>query len=240
MVTVELKRAARIILVGAPGVGKGTQAERLMKRYPQLSAVSSGDLLRDNVRNRTPLGLEAEGAMKAGSLVPDDMILRLILDSLKAKRWVPSTSSISDSQPADPSPSPSASFILDGYPRTSAQASKLDSLIPINFVVSLITPIEIILGRIAERWVHAPSGRVYNTGFNAPKVAGKDDLTGEPLTKRADDDEETWRARLKKFDETSEPLLEHYDKKGLLWTVEGDSSDEISPKLYSEFESRFC
>lgn len=185
-------------------------------------------------------GLEAEGAMKAGSLVPDDMILRLILNSLKAKRWVSSTSSIGGGQPADPSPSPSASFILDGYPRTSTQASKLDSLIPINFVVSLITPIEIILGRIAERWVHAPSGRVYNTGFNAPKVPGKDDLTGEALTKRADDGEETWRARLKKFDETSEPLLEHYDKKGLLWTVKGDSSDEISPKLYSEFESRFC
>lgn len=230
MTTVELRRAARIILVGAPGVGKGTQAERLMKRYPQLSAVSSGDLLRENVRNRTPLGLEAEGAMKAGSLVPDDMILRLILNSLKAKRWVPSTSSINDGLPADPSPSPSASFILDGFPRTSTQASKLDLLIPINFVVSLITPIEIILGRIAERWVHAPSGRVYNTGFNAPKVAGKDDVTGEVLIKRADDDEETWRTRLKKFDETSEPLLEHYDKKGLLWTVRGDSSNEISPR----------
>ena len=178
--------------------------------------------------------------MKAGNLVPDDMILRLILNSLQAKRWVPSTSSVTDSLPADPSPSPSASFILDGFPRTSTQASKLDSLIPVNFVVSLITPIEIILGRIAERWVHVPSGRVYNTGFNAPKVPGKDDVTGEALTKRADDDEETWRARLKKFDETSEPLLEHYDKKGLLWTVKGNSSNEISPKLYSEFESRFC
>jgi len=178
--------------------------------------------------------------MKAGNLVPDDMILRLILNALKAKRWVPSTSSISDALPANPSPSPSASFILDGFPRTARQASKLDSIIPINLVVSLITPIEIILGRIAERWVHAPSGRVYNTGFNAPKVAGKDDVTGEPLTKRGDDGEETWRQRLKKFDETSEPLLEHYEKKGCLWTVKGNSSNEISPKLYSEFEKRFC
>lgn len=178
--------------------------------------------------------------MNAGSLVPDDMILRLILNALKAKRWVPPTSSISDALPADPSPSPSASFILDGFPRTAAQASKLDAIIPINFVVSFITPIEIILGRIAERWVHGPSGRVYNTGFNAPKVAGKDDVTGELLTKRADDDEETWRQRLKKFDETSEPLLAHYEKKGCLWTVKGNSSNEISPKLCSEFEKRFC
>lgn len=178
--------------------------------------------------------------MKAGHLVPDEMILRLILNSLKSKQWLPSTSSVSDISPASPSSSPSASFILDGFPRTSAQASKLDSLIPINFVVSLITPIEIILGRIAERWIHAPSGRVYNTDFNAPKVAGKDDVTGEALTKRADDDEETWRTRLKKFGETSEPLLEHYDKKGLLWTVKGNSSNEISPQLYREFESRFC
>ena len=178
--------------------------------------------------------------MKAGNLVPDDMILRLILDSLKAKRWVSSTSSVTDASPAAPSSSPSASFILDGFPRTSVQASKLDSIVPVNFVVSLITPIEIILGRIAERWVHAPSGRVYNTSFNPPKAEGKDDITGERLTKRADDDEETWRQRLKKFHETSEPLLEHYDKKGLLWTVEGNSSNEISPKLYQEFETRYC
>lgn len=178
--------------------------------------------------------------MKAGNLVPDDMILRLILKSLKDKGWIPSTSSISDALPVDPSPSPSASFILDGFPRTGAQASKLDSIIPINLVVSLVTPIEIILGRIAERWIHAPSGRVYNTGFNAPKVEGKDDVTGEPLTQRADDSEETWRSRLKKFDETSEPLLEHYEKKGCLWTIKGNSSNEISPKLYSEFEKRFC
>lgn len=186
------------------------------------------------------IGLEAEGAMKAGSLVPDDTILRLILDALKAKRWVSTTSSISDGTPAAPSSSPSASFILDGFPRTSEQACKLDSIIPVNFVVSLITPIDIILGRIAERWVHAPSGRVYNASFNSPKIEGKDDVTGEKLTKRADDDEQTWRQRLKKFDETSEPLLEHYDKKGLLWTVHGNSSNEISPRLYQEFEDRFC
>ena len=178
--------------------------------------------------------------MKAGSLVPDDMILQLILSELKAKSWVPPESSMSDPSPALPSDSPSASFILDGFPRTSHQASRLDALIPVNLVVSLITPVSIILSRIADRWVHAPSGRVYNIGFNRPKVEGKDDVTGEPLTKRDDDNEETWRARLRKFNETSDPLLNHYDRKGILWRVEGNSSDEISPKLFSEFEKRFC
>jgi len=135
---------------------------------------------------------------------------------------------------------PAASFILDGFPRTAHQASQLDNLIPINLVVSLRTPFSVILDRIAGRWVHVPSGRVYNTTFNAPKVPGKDDITGEPLTKRPDDDEGTWRERLKKFQETSEPLLEHYVQKGVLWEVEGNSSDEITPKLYDEFARRFA
>ena len=178
--------------------------------------------------------------MSAGSLVPDDMIIRLILTELKSKSWLPSSSSVSDAAPALPSDVPSASFILDGFPRTSVQAQKLDSLIPVNLVVSLLTPVNIILGRIADRWVHAPSGRVYNTGFNKPRIEGRDDVTGEKLEKRGDDSEETWRARLKKFEETSEPLLNHYDKKGILWKVEGNSSDEISPKLFQEITRRFC
>lgn len=178
--------------------------------------------------------------MKAGNLVPDDMILKLILNELKAKRWVSPKSSVSDAFPAEPSDNPAASFILDGFPRTSVQASRLDAIIPINLVVSLITPVDIILKRITSRWVHGPSGRVYNTDFNAPKVPGKDDITGEPLTKRADDDEDTWKQRLRKFDETSQPLLDHYDSKGILWTIKGNSSDEISPELFQELERRFA
>jgi adenylate kinase len=214
-------------------------------------------------------GIKAESTMRSGALVPDAMILRLILHELKTRGWlfppdgptpmilssasmyaaqedfdtdsfVEQPSLASMSAPPQTSDDPSASFILDGFPRTAGQASQLDNLIPINLVVSLKTPFEVILERIAGRWVHAPSGRVYNTTFNAPKVPGKDDVTGEPLTKRSDDDEETWKARLRKFEETSEPLLEHYDRKGVLWTVEGNSSDEISPKLYDEFERRFA
>lgn len=134
---------------------------------------------------------------------------------------------------------PSASFILDGFPRTAAQASQLDDLIPINLVVNINTPPEVIIDRISNRWVHAPSGRVYNTTFNAPKVPGIDDVTGEPLTRREDDDPEVWKARLKSFRETSLPLLEHYDKLGVLWTVNGNSSNEITPKIFKEFSKRF-
>jgi adenylate kinase len=213
--------------------------------------------------NRFP-GIKAESTMKSGALVPDAMILRLILHELKHRGWIQASAStmtlsstaqdqdfdIDDhfvntpsianlTAPPRTSEDPAASFILDGFPRTGGQASQLDNLIPINLVVSLHTPAEVILERIAGRWVHGPSGRVYNTTFNAPKVAGRDDITGDKLTKRADDDEETWMTRLQKFQETSEPLLEHYAKKGVLWEVSGNSSDEISPKLFSEFEKRF-
>jgi len=263
-----LSRAARIILIGAPGVGKGTQAERLLQRFPQLSAISSGDLLRENVKSQTPLGIKAASTMKSGALVPDAMILRLILNELNVRGWLfppggPETMTLASSSmsatedfdsdsfveprslaqsstPPQTSDDPSASFILDGFPRTASQAYQLDNLIPINLVVSLKTPASVILERIAGRWVHEPSGRVYNTTFHAPKVEGKDDTTGEPLTKRADDDEETWRHRLAKFEETSEPLLNHYAQKGVLWEVEGNSSDEITPQLYKEFERRFA
>lgn len=203
----------------------------------------------------TTSGLAAQKLMATGALVPDAMILRLILGELTHRAFMkapwprPDTlNSRSDSGGvlsgiSEPvfkfNDSPEASFILDGFPRTSGQASQLDDLVPINLVVHINTPTSIILDRIANRWVHAPSGRVYNTTFNPPKDAGKDDITGEALSRREDDDPETWKNRLKKFDETSMPLLDHYDRKGVLWRVEGNSSDEISPKLFEEFGKRF-
>ncbi|KAJ9158536.1 hypothetical protein NKR19_g3220 [Coniochaeta hoffmannii] len=268
----QFRRAARVILVGAPGVGKGTQSERLLQRYPQLSSISSGDLLRSNVKQRTPLGIKVEGTMKAGGLVSDDLILRLIRNELNRRGWLLSSTPKSSfmtlcstsTRTADAPPGeddaglatflsspptitdptwttdPSASFLLDGFPRTEAQATSLDGLVPINLVVSLKTPVDVIIERISGRWVHEPSGRVYNSGFNAPKVPGIDDVTGEPLVRRMDDDVEVYRERFRKFAETSKPLLDHYDKKGVLWEVEGMSSDEITPKLFAEFERRFC
>jgi len=198
--------------------------------------------------------------MKSGSLVPDALMLRLIHHELSTRGYLPrphqpftlSLTSLSDPLSAtsfvDPCPpsngltpasSPSASFILDGFPRTAPQASRLDSTVDMNLVVHITTPLPALLSRIQSRWVHAPSGRVYNTDFNAPKVPGLDDVTGEPLTRRDDDEVGTYMQRLKKFGETSEPLLEHYRRKGVLWTVEGETSDEITPKLVEEVLKRF-
>lgn len=196
--------------------------------------------------------------MKSGGLVADDLMLRLISNELQQRGWLgrPRTMTLSSASTtiepshdemlsihalnAQPSDDPTASFILDGYPRNAAQADALGTIIPINLAVSLRTPFETLLSRISGRWVHEPSGRVYNTTFNAPRVPGRDDITGEPLTKRADDTEEVYRARYNKFQQVNEPLLDHYRQKGVLIEVEGMSSDEISPKLYAEFEKRFA
>ncbi|KAL5606403.1 hypothetical protein BROUX41_002820 [Berkeleyomyces rouxiae] len=264
-----LRKAARVILIGAPGVGKGTQSERLLQRFPQLQTISSGDLLRSNVKRRTPLGIKVENTMKAGGLVSDDLILRVIGNEFYQRGWISlppghgsmtlassgeaaaeaepefsptmassftGTPSILESIPRPAfSDDPACSFLLDGFPRTQAQAASLDRVVPINLVVSIKTPFDVLLRRITSRWVHESSGRVYNTAFNAPRVAGRDDVTGEPLTQRADDTEEVYRARYAKFQETAGPLLEHYARRGLVMEVEGMTSDEISPKLFEAF-----
>lgn len=205
--------------------------------------------------------------MSKGKLVPDEMILKLIRNALTVRGWLSSrdeprpynlnsvatTRDISNHAlshnlfniPSDRegdyeySDHPNASFILDGFPRTSGQAQQLASLIPINMVIHIHTPSEIILDRICNRWIHPGSGRVYNTTFNAPKAEGRDDTTGEPLVQRDDDKPDVWKARLKSFEENAAPLLDHYEKLGVLWKVEGNSSDEISPQIYKEFQSRF-
>jgi len=268
----QLRRAARIILIGAPGVGKGTQTERLLKSFPQLSSISSGDLLRENVRNKTPLGIQAESLMKRGALVPDTMILRLIRNALTTRGWLipadgmkPYTlNSMTASVEMDHSPDnlppradgyisipselegeyrysdhPDTSFILDGFPRNATQAAQLEQMVPMNMAIHVHTPPEIIIERIGNRWTHPASGRVYNTTYNAPKVPGKDDITGEPLIQRDDDKPEVWQSRLKTFEENSKCLLEYYQKRGVLWKVEGNSSNEITPQLEAEFKRRF-
>ena len=269
-----LRKAARVILVGAPGVGKGTQSDRLLQRFPQLCSISTGDLLRSNVKRRTPLGIKAEATIKSGGLVADDLVFRLISNEFYTRGWLggnarpnvmtlnseatdtdshasPDSAAgfdemitapfrLDDHNPPLASEDPSASFLLDGYPRNASQAAAFDRIVPINLVVNLKTPYSVVVDRIAGRWVHEPSGRVYNTGFNAPRVEGLDDVTGEKLVKRADDTEEVYRKRFETFKKSSEPLLEHYAKKGVLLEIEGMSSDEISPKLYKVFEYRFC
>lgn len=149
---------------------------------------------------------------------------------------------MSGASAVEPSNDPDSSFILDGFPRTATQAHSLSRLLPMNLVLHLVTPVDIILSRMATRWIHAPSGRVYNIGFNDPKIAGKDDITCEELVQRDDDSEETWRKRLAKFDETSSGLLNYYRQKqpASVVVLKGNSSDEISPLIFHEIERRFA
>jgi adenylate kinase len=191
--------------------------------------------------------------MNSGGLVPDPLILNLILSELSARKWItldaPNDEIITSlsrnngraSTSVHPSADPSTSFILDGFPRTGTQAAALSHILPMNLVFHLVTPTDIILGRMANRWIHQPSGRVYNVGFNDPKVAGKDDVTGEPLMQREDDSEDTWRKRLAKFEETSSGLLDFYKKRepDIVVTVKGNSSNEISPQIFEEIDRRF-
>lgn len=243
----KLRKAARVILVGPPGCGKGTQTTRILNKYPQLSALSSGDLLRQNVRARTPIGLEAENIMKSGGLVHDSLMIKLIVGELSRRGYLESRpthaagliSSSPTSTPSNSSDLPSASFLLDGFPRTQGQAKKLDEEVAMNFVVNIDVPAEVIIDRISNRLVHTPSGRIYNLTWNPPKVPGIDDVTGEPLTRRPDDCPETFKKRLEAYRRETEPLLEHYDKAGVLWTVRGNTSDEITPVLEEELGRRF-
>jgi adenylate kinase len=191
--------------------------------------------------------------MNSGGLVPDPLILNLILSELTSRKWLEAKDTHeniiaalgkgngSASSKVELSNNPDTSFILDGFPRTAAQAQALSHLLPINLVFQLVTPVDIILSRMASRWTHLKSGRVYNVGFNDPKVPGKDDITGESLTQREDDSEATWRKRLSKFEETSRSLLDFYRAKedDLVVQVQGNSSDDISPLIFAEVEKRF-
>ncbi|CAI4060519.1 hypothetical protein N7582_001638 [Saccharomyces uvarum] len=223
-----LLKPLRLLLLGAPGSGKGTQTSRLLKQIPQLSSLSSGDILRQEIKSESTLGREAATYIAQGKLLPDDLITQLITFRLSTMGWL----------------RPRATWLLDGFPRTTAQASTLDGVLKqhnadLNLVVELDVPESAILERIENRYVHVPSGRVYNLKYNPPKVPGLDDVTGEPLTKRLDDTVEVFKKRLEEYKKTNEPLKEYYKRSGLLSTVSGESSDIIFPKLLHLITSKF-
>lgn len=181
----------KIILLGPPGVGKGTQAVRLAARFGGAH-LSTGDMLRAELKNSTPLGARAKEFMDAGELVPDD----LIIDMMKARIVQPDCEK---------------GFVLDGFPRTLAQAEALaEAGIAPDAVVDLDLDDDAIVARIAGRRVHPASGRVYHIQFSPPKQADVDDETGEPLVQRDDDREETVRARLEVYRKQTAPLAAHY------------------------------
>jgi adenylate kinase len=188
----------RIILLGGPGAGKGTQANFIKDKY-NIPQISTGDMLRAAVKAGTPLGVEAKKVMDAGGLVSDDIILGLIDERIQE-------------------PDCANGFLFDGFPRTLAQADALkDKGIKIDAVVEIDVDDEEIIKRMSGRRVHLPSGRTYHVVFNPPKEEGKDDETGEPLIQRDDDKEETVRERLSVYHEQTEPLIDYYSR----WANEG-------------------
>ena len=184
----------RLILLGSPGSGKGTQAASITARFG-ISQISTGDMLRAAVRDGTPLGIEAKKIMDAGGLVSDEIILGLIQERLKQRDC-------------------ENGFLLDGFPRTIVQAEGLDAMgVEIDHVVEISVDDEEIVKRMSGRRVHLASGRTYHIEFNPPKTAGIDDKTGEPLIQRDDDSEETVRKRLTVYHDQTEPLIDFYADK---------------------------
>jgi len=207
------------------GAGKGTLSSRLMDKY-NVKFLSAGDLLRQHIAEKSVIGREAEAIVAQGGLVPDGMITQIVsekLDTLHGQHW-----------------------ILDGFPRTLPQGKLLDGHLaqPLSLIVNLNVPDDVIISRIADRWIHLPSGRVYNTSYNRPRVEGRDDVTGEVLVQRPDDNEVTFRRRLEQFDAHTSPLLDYYASTAnpsvtKLVTLSGRTSDEIWPQLDSIVRASF-
>ncbi len=181
----------RLILLGPPGAGKGTQASFITQKYG-IPQISTGDMLRAAVKAQTTLGIEAKKVMDAGKLVSDDIIIGLVKDRLTQADCA-------------------NGYLFDGFPRTIPQADALkDAGIKLDYVVEIDVPSEDIIERMSGRRIHPESGRSYHVKFNPPKVDGKDDVTGEPLIQRDDDKEETVRKRLDVYQEQTRPLVDYY------------------------------
>lgn len=181
----------RMILLGGPGAGKGTQATFIKERY-RIPQISTGDMLRAAVKAGTPLGRRAKQVMDTGGLVSDDIILGLVKERIAQ-------------------PDCANGFLFDGFPRNLAQAQALSKEnVGLDYVVEIAVDDEEIIKRLSGRRVHPASGRTYHVYFNPPKVAGKDDQTGEDLVQRDDDREETIRNRLRVYHEQTEPLVDYY------------------------------
>jgi len=183
----------RLILLGPPGAGKGTQAQVIREKFG-IPQISTGDMLRAARAAKTPLGIEAGRIMDAGQLVSDDIIVGLVKERLKQP----------DCKPG---------YLFDGFPRTIPQAEAMQSAkVQLDFVLEIDVPDEEIIARMSGRRVHSASGRTYHVKFNPPKVEGRDDVTGEPLVQRDDDKEATVRQRLEVYRRQTRPLIDYYSK----------------------------
>ena len=199
----------RLILLGAPGAGKGTQAQFICEKF-SIPQISTGDMLRAAVKAGTELGVAAKKIMDAGGLVSDDIIIGLVKDRLTQ-------------------PDCSKGYLFDGFPRTIPQAQAMkDAGVPIDYVLEIDVPFDAIIDRMSGRRVHPASGRTYHVTFNPPKVEGQDDVTGEALIQRDDDKEETVRKRLQVYNDQTRPLVEYYSS----WATQSSPADKVKAPAY--------
>jgi adenylate kinase len=181
----------KLILLGAPGAGKGTQAAFICQKYG-IPQISTGDMLRAAVKAGTPLGQQAKSVMESGGLVSDDLIINLVKERIAQSDCA-------------------GGFLFDGFPRTIAQADAMKAAgVKLDYVLEIDVPFEAIIERMSGRRSHPASGRTYHVKFNPPKTEGKDDVTGEPLVQRDDDKEETVRKRLEVYNQQTRPLVDYY------------------------------
>ena len=206
-----------LVFLGPPGAGKGTMASRLAENKA-IPHISTGDMFRAAVNNQTELGKKAKAIMEAGDLIPDELTIALVKERLAE-------------------PDAQDGYILDGFPRTIPQANALAEIATIDRVVRFDLESGEIVKRLSGRRVHKPSGRTYHVQFNPPKEEGKDDVTGEPLIQRPDDQEEAIRNRLAVYTRQTAPLVEYYEEKGTLVAVDASPSpDEVFGKLVAALE----
>lgn len=207
MCLVGQNRKLTTVIMGPPGGGKGTISKKLIKDFG-YHHISTGDMLRAHVRGETDQGKKAKDFMDKGALVPDELIIDMLLSTFGDL-------------------GPKTRVLLDGFPRTRAQAEALDSKTKVAIALNLAVPNDEIVQRISGRWTHPASGRVYAYDFNPPKVEGKDDETGEPLIQRDDDKPESVRKRLAAYDEMTAPLVGFYNEKGVLRQFDGNDQPDL-------------
>ncbi|XP_040216700.1 adenylate kinase 4, mitochondrial [Rana temporaria] len=207
----------RAVILGPPGSGKGTLCQRIAKNFG-LQHLSSGNFLRQNIKSSTEAGVLAKQYIEQGLPVPDELITRVMLSELEKRT--------------------THSWLLDGFPRTRTQAEALDKIYDLDLVITLNIPFETLKDRLNTRWIHPPSGRVYNMEFNPPNVSGIDDVTGEPLVHEEADKPEAVVSRLRQYKDVAKPVIERYKSKGILHTFSGTETNRIWPYIYTLLSAR--
>ncbi len=215
----------RIILLGPPGAGKGTQAQNLIRDYG-LVQLSTGDMLRGAVKSGSEIGKQAKAVIDSGALVSDEIVIGIVRNRIAR-------------------PDCANGYMLDGFPRNLTQAKKLDEMLAsqneqIDKVVELCVNDAAVVARIAGRRFHMESGRSYHIEFNPPKIEGKDDETGEALAKRDDDNQKTMQSRLDTYHEQTEPLIKYYEANGVLVSIDGmGTPDEVFSRIKLVLDQKF-